>query len=67
MLLVAPDNQRKGIGIAMLEQLVMAFKTRDLGLEYAKCHDYHKLYSSAGFQRIGDDDFYVYMALRRPK
>ena len=66
MLLVAPDAQRKGIGLAMLKTIYDCFETRELGLKYAKCHDYDKLYRSVGFKRIGDDDHYVYMALRRP-
>jgi len=67
MLLVAPHAQRQGVGIAMLKAIVTAMPTRELGLKYAKCHDYHKLYSTVGFRRIGDDELYVYMALRRPK
>jgi GNAT superfamily N-acetyltransferase len=68
MLLVAPEMQRQGVGVAMLKHIVTtAMPTRDIGLKYAKCNDYHKLYSPVGFRRIGDDDFYVYMALRRPR
>ena len=67
MLLLAPQMQRQGVGIAMLKAIVTAMPKRDLGLKYAKCHDYHKLYSHVGFRRIGDDELYVYMALRRPK
>jgi GNAT superfamily N-acetyltransferase len=67
MLLVAPDAQRRGIGLAMLKTIFDCFATREIGLKYAKCHDYHKLYSAVGFKRIGDDDHYVYMVLRRAK
>ena len=41
MLLVAPQMQRQGVGIAMLKAIVTAMPKRDLGLKYAKCHDYH--------------------------
>ena len=67
MLLVTPDSQRRGVGLAMLKTIFDCFATREIGLKYAKCHDYHKLYSAVGFKRIGDDDHYVYMALRRAK
>lgn len=67
MLLVPPECQRQGIGIALLKAIVLNHPTRDIGLKYAKCHDYHKLYASVGFKKIGTDDFYIYMALRRHK
>lgn len=67
MLLVSPDAQRQGIGLAMLKTIFDCFATREIGLKYAKCHDYYKLYSAVGFRRIGDDDHYVYMALRRAR
>jgi len=69
MLLVAPEAQRQGIGLSLLKHVVGGerFARRDIGLKYAKCHDYHKLYAAAGFKRIGDDDLYIYMAIRRGK
>eukprot|EP00966_Prymnesium_polylepis_P250424 5790908-Prymnesium_polylepis.1 len=67
MLLVAPSVQRQGVGLQMLKFITEHLETRELGLKYAKCHDYHKLYTAVGFKRIGDDDQYVYMALRRGK
>ena len=67
MLLVAPEAQRQGLGLSLLKRVVEGarFAKRDIGLKYCKCHDYHKLYAAAGFKRIGDDELYVYMALRR--
>ena len=69
MLLVAPEVQRQGVGLSLLKHIVEGarFSKRDIGLKYAKCHDYHKLYAAAGFKRIGDDELYVYMALRRAR
>ena len=65
MMLVEPSAQRKGVGLALLKHVVAHFGTRHLGLKYAKCHDYHALYTAAGFKRIGDDANFVYMALKR--
>lgn len=67
MMLVPPELQRQGVGLAMLKFIVMNLPTRHLGLKYSKCNDYHKFFSTVGFKRIGDDEHFIYMALRRPK
>lgn len=68
MLLVEPARQRQGIGLALLKFVVAHFAEhgqRQLGLKYARVHDYHGLYSQVGFKRIGGDDHFVYMAIGR--
>ena len=65
MLLVDPDSQRQGVGLAMLEHISRGFPGRHLGLKFARCHSYEKLYGRVGFKKLGDDELYTFMALRR--
>lgn len=65
MVLVAPENQRQGVGSALLQYVVAHFAKRHLGLKFARCHDYEGLYGKFGFEKLGNDQLYVYMALRR--
>ena len=65
MVLVEPEHQRKGIGLLLVKAVVSHFSDRHLGLKFARCHDYEGFYAKAGFTRIGADQLYVYMALRR--
>jgi hypothetical protein len=67
MLLVPVEYQKKGVGLNILNHVVNSerFKGRHLGLKFAKCHEYEKLYGKVGFAVIGSDEMYVYMALRR--
>ena len=67
MVLVEPENQRQGVGMALLEYIIShdRFAKRHIGLKFAVCHDYEHFYGKAGFVRLGADSLYVYMALRR--
>jgi protein-tyrosine phosphatase/GNAT superfamily N-acetyltransferase len=65
MVLVTPENQRQGIGLALLMAVTNHFSKRHLGLKFARCHDYERFYSKAGFMHLGNDDLYAYMALKR--
>ena len=67
MLLVEPKFQRQGIGLSMLNYIVgcSRLSCRSIGLKYARCHNYTNFYEKVGFSVIGEDELYVYMALRR--
>jgi GNAT superfamily N-acetyltransferase len=65
MVLVAPECQRQGVGLKVLMAVTTHLHKRHLGLKFARCHDYERFYSKAGFIQIGKDDLYVYMALKR--
>lgn len=67
MLLVCSQYHRQGIGTEMLRFIVHSsnFRTRTLGLKFARCHSYDSFYGKIGFQTIGVDELYTYMALRR--
>jgi ribosomal protein S18 acetylase RimI-like enzyme len=65
MILVHPNQQRRGVGRKLLQHIVDRFSTRHLGLKYANCHNYKYFYSSVGFSVIGADEAYTYMAIRR--
>ena len=65
MILVVPSHQRRGIGKQLLHHIENRFRHRHLGLKYANCHDYRNFYESAGFQVIGIDALYTYMAIKR--
>jgi hypothetical protein len=67
MLLVSPEFQRKGIGLAILHHVISSdrFSARHIGLKFARCNDYESFYGKSGFCKIGADDLYTYMALRR--
>ncbi|CAE8710654.1 unnamed protein product [Polarella glacialis] len=66
MLLVAPDCQRQGVGLALLKVVVAHFGKlkRHLGLKFARCQDQENFFLKAGLTRIGMDDECVYMARR---
>ena len=55
------------LGLLLVKAVVSHFSDRHLGLKFARCHEYEGFYAKAGFVRIGADELYVYMALRRQK
>lgn len=65
MCMVHPEAQGRGVGLALVEHVVTTFRRRSLGLKFANHHDLGSFYAKAGFERIGQDALYTYMAIRR--
>jgi len=64
LLHVDPKRQRQGVGSALLKMIVSHFgkMKRHLGVKFARVHDQEKFFKNVGFQQIGIDEVYVYMA-----
>ena len=66
MLMVDPGFQRQGIGLALLHRVVEHYATRHLGVKFANhAPQLESFYAHAGFKRIGQDDLFTYMAIKR--
>lgn len=66
MCMVDPAMQGKGIGEALMRHVVSVFEDRHLGLKFSN-HEprLEAFYSRVGFARIGKDQLYTYMAIKR--